>query len=55
MNGKPDTLKGSYYANPTLDVPGQGVSEANKKAYPESYSVNICEWTTSPHRVFELS
>lgn len=42
MNGKPDTLKGSYYANPVLDVPGSDVSEADKKAHPESYGTNIC-------------
>ncbi|KLO19979.1 Clavaminate synthase-like protein [Schizopora paradoxa] len=39
MNGKPDTLKGSYYANPLADDPK--VSEENKKAYPEYYGENI--------------
>ncbi|KAI0320433.1 Clavaminate synthase-like protein [Amylostereum chailletii] len=39
MNGKPDTLKGSYYANPTIDTPT--VSEALKAAYPEYYGTNI--------------
>ncbi|KAI0050658.1 Clavaminate synthase-like protein [Auriscalpium vulgare] len=39
MNGKPDTLKGSYYANPVVDKPS--VSEALQKAYPEYYGTNI--------------
>jgi hypothetical protein len=41
MNGKPDTLKGSYYANPIIDTPT--VSEEQKKTYPEYYGTNICE------------
>ncbi|KAH9911426.1 Clavaminate synthase-like protein [Epithele typhae] len=39
MNGKPDILKGSYYANPVLDEPA--VSDALRKAYPEYYGKNI--------------
>ncbi|KAJ6626840.1 Clavaminate synthase-like protein [Mycena sp. CBHHK59/15] len=39
MNGKPDTLKGSYYANPVMDDPD--VSAALRDAYPEYYSKNI--------------
>ena len=32
MNGVPDTLKGSYYANPIVDRPQ--VSAARKAEYP---------------------
>ncbi|KZT22138.1 Clavaminate synthase-like protein [Neolentinus lepideus HHB14362 ss-1] len=39
MNGKPDTLKGSYYANPVVDNPT--VSSVLRKAYPEYYGNNI--------------
>jgi len=39
MNGKPDTLKGSYYANPMVDSPT--VSDTLKKLYPEYYGNNI--------------
>ncbi|EMD41641.1 hypothetical protein CERSUDRAFT_102053 [Gelatoporia subvermispora B] len=39
MNGKPDTLKGSYYANPVVDSPQ--VSAADRLAYPEYYGENI--------------
>ncbi|KAG8774955.1 hypothetical protein FRC15_000893 [Serendipita sp. 397] len=39
MNGKPDTLKGSYYANPTVDSPS--VSEDQKVQHPEYYGQNI--------------
>ncbi|KAF8649881.1 hypothetical protein AX16_005643 [Volvariella volvacea WC 439] len=39
MNGKPDTLKGSYYANPTVDEPT--ISETERNAYPEYYGNNI--------------
>ncbi|KAF5375117.1 hypothetical protein D9758_000027 [Tetrapyrgos nigripes] len=39
MNGKPDVLKGSYYANPVVDVPS--VSDAYRKAYPEYYGKNL--------------
>ena len=42
MNGKPDTLKGSYYANPTVDSPT--IAEAERKAYPEYYGNNICAY-----------
>ncbi|GJE87720.1 clavaminate synthase-like protein [Phanerochaete sordida] len=39
MNGKPDTLKGSYYANPVLDEPN--VPKELRDAYPEYYGKNI--------------
>ena len=39
MNGKPDTLKGSYYANPVVDYPT--VSEEQRKEHPEYYGHNI--------------
>jgi len=39
MNGKPDTLKGSYYGNPIVDVPT--VPEEERIAYPEYYGQNI--------------
>uniref|UniRef100_A0A0W0FAK2 Clavaminate synthase-like protein n=1 Tax=Moniliophthora roreri TaxID=221103 RepID=A0A0W0FAK2_MONRR len=39
MNGKPDTLKGSYYGNPIVDVPS--VSAEDRAAYPEYYGANI--------------
>ncbi|KAI5123709.1 hypothetical protein M0805_000303 [Coniferiporia weirii] len=39
MNGKPDTLKGSYYANPLVDSPA--VSPLEKQMYPEYYGNNI--------------
>ncbi|KAI0343993.1 Clavaminate synthase-like protein [Trametopsis cervina] len=42
MNGKPDTLKGSYYANPVVDEPN--VSPIIREAYPEYYGKNI--WPT---------
>lgn len=35
-----DTLKGSYYANPTIDQ--VTVSEDLRQAYPEYYGANIC-------------
>lgn len=39
MNGKPDLLKGSYYANPVIDTPD--VSDEDRKAYPEYHGKNI--------------
>ncbi|ORX39824.1 Clavaminate synthase-like protein [Kockovaella imperatae] len=39
MNGRPDTQKGSYYANPMLDVPN--VSDAQRQAHPEYYAGNV--------------
>ncbi|EJD04267.1 Clavaminate synthase-like protein [Fomitiporia mediterranea MF3/22] len=39
MNGKPDTLKGSYYANPLVDSPN--MSAEQRDAYPEYYGENI--------------
>jgi hypothetical protein len=47
MNGKPDTLKGSYYANPVVDTPT--VSEEQVKAYPEYYGTNICGLSAASH------
>ncbi|KAF4605564.1 hypothetical protein EYR40_004350 [Pleurotus pulmonarius] len=39
MNGKPDLLKGSYYANPVADKPT--VSSTLRTMYPEYYGNNI--------------
>ncbi|KAI9572705.1 Clavaminate synthase-like protein [Boletus coccyginus] len=39
MNGKPDTLKGSYYANPIIDTPD--VSPELREQYGEYYRSNI--------------
>ncbi|GJE85924.1 clavaminate synthase-like protein [Phanerochaete sordida] len=39
MNGKPDYLKGSYYANPIMDQPE--VSQELSRTYPEYYGRNI--------------
>ncbi|KAI0702418.1 Clavaminate synthase-like protein [Cytidiella melzeri] len=39
MNGKSDTLKGSYYANPVVDEPT--VLPNLREAYPEYYGKNI--------------
>lgn len=39
MNGKPDTLKGSFYANPILDEPST-TPEQNLE-FPEYYSHNV--------------
>ncbi|KIK71386.1 hypothetical protein GYMLUDRAFT_66595 [Collybiopsis luxurians FD-317 M1] len=39
MNGKPDFLKGSFYANPVVDTPS--VPEEHRRAYPEYYGNNI--------------
>lgn len=39
MNGKPDTMKGSFYANPMIDDPN--VSDDLKKQFPEYYGKNI--------------
>lgn len=39
MNGKPDTLKGSYYANPVVDTPD--VSSALREQHREYYRENI--------------
>lgn len=42
MNGKPDTLKGSYYANPIGE--SNEASGEEKKEFPEYYGKNICGW-----------
>ncbi|KAJ3860596.1 Clavaminate synthase-like protein [Lentinula novae-zelandiae] len=39
MNGKPDFLKGSFYANPVIDAPS--VFEQYRTSYPEYYGNNI--------------
>ncbi|KII93931.1 hypothetical protein PLICRDRAFT_36150 [Plicaturopsis crispa FD-325 SS-3] len=39
MNGKPDLLKGSYYANPVMDF--ATVLQEQKDLYPEYYGQNI--------------
>ncbi|ORY33775.1 hypothetical protein BCR39DRAFT_519186 [Naematelia encephala] len=39
MNGRPDTMKGSFYANPMVDLPN--VSAEKRKAHPEYYSGNV--------------
>ncbi|KAL5535240.1 hypothetical protein ACEPAF_3334 [Sanghuangporus sanghuang] len=39
MNGKPDTLKGSYYANPLVDNPDS--SPQDRQSHPEYYGKNI--------------
>ncbi|KAG9104590.1 hypothetical protein FRC06_001056 [Ceratobasidium sp. 370] len=49
MNGKPDTLKGSYYANPMHDDPD--VDAAERAAHPEYYGKNI--WPTADERGVE--
>jgi len=41
MNGKPDVLKGSYYANINPVVENPNVSPALQEAYPEYYNKNI--------------
>ncbi|RSH78132.1 uncharacterized protein EHS24_002588 [Apiotrichum porosum] len=44
MNGKPDTAKGSFYANPLLDRPA--VSDSQRAAHPEYYAGNV--WPANP-------
>lgn len=39
MNGKPDTMKGSFYANPIVDEPN--VPEDLKLQFPEYYGKNV--------------
>lgn len=43
MNGRPDTAKGSFYANPLLDSPD--VAQDLKETYPEYYEGNT--WPSS--------
>lgn len=40
LNLDPDTLKGSYYANPIIDFPD--VSPELREQYGEYYRSNIC-------------
>ncbi|WVR05270.1 hypothetical protein IAU60_002282 [Kwoniella sp. DSM 27419] len=42
MNGRPDTQKGSYYANPLLDKPD--VTDELRASHPEYYAGNV--WPT---------
>jgi len=49
MNGKPDTLKGSYYANPVIDSPS--VPSVLKLANPEYYGDNI--WPSNDEKPIE--
>ncbi|KAF8640803.1 hypothetical protein AX17_000452 [Amanita inopinata Kibby_2008] len=49
MNGKPDILKGSYYANPVVDVPT--ISNEEASIYPEYYGKNI--WPSSNEKGIE--
>ena len=42
-NNRADTLKGSYYANPIVDVPS--VPPQLREAYPEYYGTNICQFS----------
>ncbi|KAJ3899967.1 Clavaminate synthase-like protein [Lentinula edodes] len=46
MNGKPDFLKGSFYANPVIDSPS--VFEQYRTSYPEYYGNNIWPDTEEP-------
>ncbi|KAH7875634.1 Clavaminate synthase-like protein [Lentinula edodes] len=46
MNGKPDFLKGSFYANPVIDAPS--VFEQYRTSYPEYYGNNIWPDTEEP-------
>ncbi|KAJ7456587.1 Clavaminate synthase-like protein [Mycena latifolia] len=41
MNGKPDVLKGSYYANPVENTGNLNVPADLQKSYPEYYNKNI--------------
>jgi hypothetical protein len=46
MNGEPDVLKGSYYANITSpDANRTFVSEEERKRFPEYYGSNICVYS----------
>ncbi|KAF8912930.1 hypothetical protein CPB84DRAFT_1700490 [Gymnopilus junonius] len=47
MNGLPDTLKGSYYANPI--VKDTAVSPEERAAFPEYYRKNIWPKKDEPH------
>lgn len=48
MNGRPDLLKGSYYANiVSPEAAPLKISEQERKQFPEYYGTNICEQSTS--------
>ncbi|EJU00975.1 Clavaminate synthase-like protein [Dacryopinax primogenitus] len=49
MNDRPDLLKGSYYANPIIDVPS--VSDDLRQEFPEYYNNNI--WPTQAEQGIE--
>ncbi|KAF5377212.1 hypothetical protein D9615_006327 [Tricholomella constricta] len=49
MNGKPDVLKGSYYANPVVE--SSTVSDEERLAHPEYYGRNI--WPDSDEKGVE--
>ncbi|TFK30746.1 Clavaminate synthase-like protein [Coprinopsis marcescibilis] len=49
MNGKPDLLKGSYYANPVVEQPD--VAEEERVRFPEYYGANI--WPASDEKGVE--
>ncbi|KAJ7102337.1 Clavaminate synthase-like protein [Mycena belliarum] len=53
MNGKPDLLKGSYYANPVENSQSLNVPLDVQKSYPEYYNKNI--WPTSDEPGFEAA
>ncbi|EKM60814.1 uncharacterized protein PHACADRAFT_133615 [Phanerochaete carnosa HHB-10118-sp] len=53
MNGKPDVLKGSYYANPVMDEPD--ISKELRDAYPEYYGKNIWPKDVEAVQNFETS
>lgn len=49
MNGKPDELKGSYYANPIIDTPT--ISWQERQNFPEYYGNNI--WPNADEKGIE--
>lgn len=51
MNGQPDTLKGSYYANPVVDFPD--VSEELRNEFPEYYGKNVWPKQTDLEQAFK--
>ncbi|KZP16761.1 Clavaminate synthase-like protein [Athelia psychrophila] len=51
MNGKPDTLKGSYYANINPALHKFDISPAQQKSHPEYYGENI--WPKSDEKHVE--
>lgn len=43
MNGKPDTLKGSYYANVGTGCANTKINDRLRKEFPQYYGNNICK------------